>query len=166
MLEALCLLELAEMAIREGRMPYSMELLRRCESPMERCPYMRAALNRRWLIASAKAAGEKERPKLAAKIPGDDEAMLLRAQGAVESGEYDKAQRLLEAMEERSGGQWSYLRGEIHLIHQEYAKAAQCYHKAEQEIPRKTNEKLEICYREIGDYKMAYYYAKKEKNGN
>lgn len=161
LLETMCLLALAQKAREEGKMPYSMELLRRCERAMEMCPYMKGELNRKWLVASAQAAGEKGRSYFAAKLQADDEVLLLRAQNAMDWGEFDRAGRLLEAADDRRSGQWNWLRGEVYLFYAEYAKAAECYHKAEGEFPEKTAEKLEICYREMEDYKMAYFYAKK-----
>lgn len=164
LLEAVCLLEMAEEAEKTGKRPYSRELLQQSEAAIGRCPYMKEALDRKRTIAAARAAEEKELPALAARIPPQEDVLLLRARGAVADGAYDRARRLLEAVEDRRDPQWHFLRGEIHLAQQEYANAAQCYLKAEQTLGEKTWEKLEICYREMGDYKMAYYYAKKGKN--
>lgn len=165
LLEVLCLLEQAKKAITEGRMPYGRELLRQCERALGQCPYLQEELRRKWLILSAQAAGKKDRPRLVAEIPPEDDVLLLRAQGAADNGEYEKAGRLLDAAEDRSSGKWNCLRGDIYLFQQEYAKAAECYHKAEGEYPEKIAEKLEISYREMGDYKMAYFYAKSGKHG-
>ena len=35
------------------------------------------------------------------------------------------------------------------------------FQKAETAYPRQAAEKMEVCFREMGDYKMAYYYATK-----
>jgi len=49
------------------------------------------------------------------------------------------------------------------MMLQQYAPAAQCYHKAEKTWPEKTAPRLERCYRELEDYKMAYFYALKQR---
>jgi hypothetical protein len=70
---------------------------------------------------------------------------------------------LLDAAEDRHSGRWNFLRAEACFRQQDYQCAARFYHEAEKEKWEKVEEKLEICYREMGNYKMAYYYAKKEK---
>ena len=111
------------------------------------------------------SAMEKERMKYIHMIPTEDESLMLRAEGAIKSGAYGKAASLLEAVENRRSVNWNLLRGEIYILEQEYEKAAECYHRIEEDKPKEAAVKLEICYREMGNYKMAYYYAKKEKIG-
>ena len=163
LLEVLCLLEMAKSARMDGKLPYCRELLRECENAMEQCPYMKEEIRKKWLMESALAAIGTERAKFAAQLPPEDGAMLLRAEGALQDGAYHKAVTLLDAVEDQQSVQWNMLRGELYFVQKDYGKAAQCYHRAEGEMPEKTVKRLEICYREMGDYKMAYYYAKKEK---
>lgn len=165
LLEILCLLEMAKEARECGKLPYSRELLSRCEGVLEQCQYMRKELRKRWAQESALSAMEKERMKYIHMIPTEDESLMLRAEGAIKSGAYGKAANLLEAVENRRSVNWNLLRGEIYILEQEYEKAAECYHRIEEDKPQESAVKLEICYREMGNYKMAYYYAKKEKIG-
>ena len=46
---------------------------------------------------------------------------------------------------------------------QKYAAAAECFQKAESEFPEKCAVRRERCYRELGDFRQAYYYACKGK---
>ena len=70
---------------------------------------------------------------------------------------------LLDAAEEQENPEWNFLRGEVYLAGHQYAQAAQCYHRAEEAYPDRTAARLEQCYRELEDYKQAYFYACKQK---
>ena len=72
-----------------------------------------------------------------------------------------RALALLEAAEDRTSPRWNYLRGQVHLWNKSYREAAKCFHNAEGTYP--CGEKLETCYRELGDYKRAYEYARGKK---
>ena len=163
LLEALSLLELAEQARRDGKLPYSRELLHRCRNVVKSCPYLRDELERRWHIAMALGAVGPERIAMTEKIPVQEEVLLLRAEAALEQGQYEQAEHYLECSRNRTQSQWKYIRAEVYFRQQDYQSALGYYHGAEREMPEKTIPKLEICYREVGDYKMAYVYAKKGK---
>lgn len=159
LLQSLCLLELARQAREDGRIPFSARLLTDCRRVLQTCPYLREELERSWLIASARIAENKA--AIVAQLPSEDEVLLLRAQAAIEQGQYDRAACLLEAAQDRNAMQWNFLRGEVYFCKRDYHEAVQCYHRAEEAEPEKTAGRLEVCYRELEDYKMAYYYAKK-----
>ena len=91
-------------------------------------------------------------------LPQDDEALLLRAKAALADGNAEKAARLLEAAEEQTGAQWYLLRGACALSEKKYAEAIQ-YFKPVEELAL---AQLERCYEGLEDYKMAYYYAKRQ----
>lgn len=159
LMEALADMELARQAIGEERLPYACELLQRSREAGEETFYFTPQLRRVWLTLAAQAAQKpSERAALVGKISGDDEVLSLKADAAIADGNLEKAERLLEAMENR-GGEWNWLRGEVHFARKEYAQAAKCYHRVEKLRAGQTRQRLEICYREMGDYKMAYYYA-------
>lgn len=161
LLEALATMSLARKALADKRQPYASELLAQTLRAGEECLYFTESLRREWLILSARAARRpSERSALVSRLPAGDEELLLRARTALEDGNQSRALRLLEAVENRSC-EWNHLRGELHFSAHEYAAAAQCYHRAEPEID--SDHRLEICYRELGDYKMAYFYATKAK---
>ena len=98
--------------------------------------------------------------QLAPLLPELDGELLLRAQAALDSGDAQRCARLLDAAESRDQ-KWHFLRGEAHLALEEYAPAAECFLRAEES--RKVYARLEQCYRELEDYKQAYFYACKQR---
>ena len=92
-----------------------------------------------------------------------DEELLLRARYALDRGETDRCLQLLEAALDREGPQWNFLRGEVYLAKRNFASAAECFRKAEGAFPEKCAVRLERCYRELGDFRQAYFYACKRR---
>lgn len=162
LLAALAGMELAGEAIEARRFPYARELLERSRAAGEECPYFGPELEKKWLILAARA---EQRPgqlgNILAKLGSEDEVLLLKAQAALEDGNPERSGQLLDAAEDRQSSRWNWLRGECWFAGKDYTAAAKCYHRAEQERPEDTAKRLEICYREMEDYKMAYYYATK-----
>lgn len=159
MLEILLLLSLAEEAIQAGREPYARTLLERTGELGKAAPYYSQELERRRLLLLGRIPGQK----VCGALPSLDEELLLRAQGALMSGETKRAVHLLDAAENHAAPRWNVLRGECYLAEKDYENAARCYQVAEEACPKETAEKLEICYRELGDFKRAYEYACKRK---
>lgn len=153
LLQGLCLLALAEQALKEGRLPYARELLHRAgegrslywSAPMER--------ERQLLLWQA---GE---PVI---LDPDDRELILRAQKALEQGNGEQAARYLDAAQSRQED-WCILRGRAEMLQSRYTEATGYLHRAEEAFPRQTAQLLEQCYRELEDYKMAYHYACKQK---
>lgn len=158
LLESLALLGAAEKAIGDDRRLYALELLTRAEA-LESSYTIH--LRRKRLLLLARAGGDPG--ELCGLLPSLDEELLLRARGALARGNGARAGKLLEAAEDQAAPMWNFLRGEAYLLQGEYEKAARCYHRAEETAPRLTAPKLEQCYRELGDFKQAYFYACKQK---
>ena len=59
---------------------------------------------------------------------------------------------------------WYLLRGQIAFSLGEYARAAECLKRAERVYPKLCLSALELCYRELGDFRKAYEYACKQRN--
>lgn len=156
LLEKLILLELAEEAIRQKRRPYALELLEKAKPDTAYCT---EALERRRLLLLGQVSG---RP-VCSLLPSLDEELMLRAGEALRMGEPDRARRLLDAAEDREGSQWNFLRGLVWLEGKGYREAAACFRRAENRYPRETAPLLEQCYRELGDYRLAYEYAVRQK---
>lgn len=156
LLDALALLELAEQAIREGRLPYARELLGRMEGETAYC---REALRRRRLLLLGRIPGEK----VAGRLPSLDGELLLRAGEAFGSGDTERAGHLLEAAENHSGADWNLLRGRVYLEGKQFQEAAACLSLAEEAYPKEAIPLLEICWRELGDFRKAYEYACKRR---
>lgn len=158
LLSALVFLNLAEAAVRDHRPGRARELLDQAAS-REAGAYCEADLRRRRLLLLARL--DKDGWK---KLPSLDPELLLRAQGALEDGSWDLAAGLLEAVQDR-GPRWHLLRGQCRLAGKHWQEAAEHLHKAEAVFPAETPPLLEICYRELGDFRRAYEYACKQKNG-
>lgn len=151
LLLALSRLGWAEELLREGRKPYALEIL---EHTVTKGVYCEAILEGRrlQLLSSLQEV----------TFPSLDEALLARAKQALRSGNSDRAGQLLDAAEDRTDPEWNLLRGEIWLKQQDYVRAARCLRLAENAYPQVAAD-LEVCCRELGDYKGAYEYACKQR---
>lgn len=148
LLKTLVLLSLAEAVL--DRPIYAQELLEAASVTMKSTCYATQELEqRRLLLLSEVSQGTVE-------LPGDDRPLLYRAQTALKKRNSRRCIVLLEACEERESRRWRYLRAEAAFMLGEYALAAQYY-------PQDCYAKLEACYRNLGDYKMAYEYACKQR---
>lgn len=161
LLAALAQLGQAEQAIAQGKLPYAAELL---EAIQGDSMYYTAELERRRLLLLAQAQPDRLSP-IAAALPADDRELLLRAGAALEAGNPARCAQLLDAAAGKQAPEWNLLRGEAYLALGQFAAAAQCYHRAEDAYPRRVLPRLEQCYRELEDYKMAYRYACKQRDG-
>ena len=152
-------LEQARRAVAEGKLLYCAELLDRMEIQEEDycCPY----LQRQKLLLLAKVCPQR-RGEICCQLPSLDEELRIRAEGVLGDNPH-RAGALLDAMEDRTGGQWNLLRGRAWQAVEEYEKAISCYLAAEEEFPKEAAPELECCYRELGDFKQAYFYACKQK---
>lgn len=149
-------LALAEQALREGRERYAETLLAKTDIPTAYC---QEALQRRRLLLLGQIRGHR----VSHLLPDLEEELLLRAEEALADGDTKRAACLLDAAQHQDGSRWNLLRGEAYLRQKLYEDAARCFHLAEPGHPKETAEKLEHCYREMGDYKRAYEYACKQK---
>ena len=157
LLRILSLMGLTEKALKEGRIPYARTLLQQCEQGFKKTPYS-ALVHRQWAVLKAQTGDYSTLDGL----EGEDQVLLLRAEAALKNGDGPRAGQLLDAVESKTA-QWYYLRGEVCFHRKEYEQAASYYHKAENWKPEIIWERLEICYREMDNYMMAYYYATKKR---
>lgn len=149
-------LALAEKAVEENRKLYALELLQKAEIQTAYCS---AELLRRRLLL----LGRIQDVQVSRYLPSLDPELRLRAEEALLAGKTERAANLLEAIENQKEPDWNLLRGQIYLARKQYKLAAQCFHNAESTYPGETAGKLELCYRELKDYKRAYEYACKQK---
>jgi len=149
-------LHLAEEAIRQGRQLYALELLK--QTPVDTA-YLQEELNRKKLLLLGTLPGQQ----VTQLLPGIDEELLLRAGEALEENQLQRSCRLLDAMEHSDSPRWHLYRGQIHLQQKQWKKAASHLRQAEGEFPREVLPKLEICYRELGNFQKAYEYACKQR---
>ena len=150
-------LKLAEEAIRQERPLYALELLN--QTPVN-TTYLREELNRKKLLLLGSLPGQQ----VSAELPSLDEELLLRAEEALETSQFQRCSRLLEAMEDTGSPRWHLCRGTLCLHQKQWKKAASCLRQAEGAFPKDVYPKLETCYRELGNFQKAYEYACKQRS--
>lgn len=158
LLRLLTALALAEQALEEKREPYARELLEQAEALLARMAYALPELHRRSVLLRAQLRDAKP-GELVRRLPSLDEELFLRAQAALAEGRPERCAQLLDAARNRENPDWYILRGRAYLSQEAYRQAARCFHAAENADPRETVPLLEQCYRELGDYQLAYRYA-------
>ena len=161
LLEALATLELARTALNQGKDLWARQLLEELELPDD--GYCRRELKYRKGLLLGRAAPESL-AKVCRELPGLDEELLLRARDALERGDSQRSEQLLEAAEDKTAPEWNLLRGETHLTRDQFTKAAVCFLRVEERYPEICYPKLEQCYRELGNYEKAYEYACKRRD--
>ena len=149
------LLNQAKKALEEGRDRYARNLLEEAEGTGE-------DFFRRKMLIAARLPGA-DIPGICAELPSLDEELLVRAHGALERENYGRCRSLLEAAEDRENPGWNLLRGKLEMALGEYGTAREYLGRAEAMNPDQIFGLLEICCRELGDYKGAYEYACRQK---
>ncbi|MBQ3146501.1 MAG: helix-turn-helix domain-containing protein [Oscillospiraceae bacterium] len=150
------LLSLAEEAANRGKKPYALSLLAQAEESRGFYDWHR----RRRLLLRLRLQPEEA---TLAQLPSLDEELLLRAEAARESGDLTRSQALLESMENRATPRWAAAMGQVQFDRQEYAAAAKWFMEAEEAFPEQIIPRLERCFEAMGDYKLAYHYACKQR---
>ena len=154
LLRTLATLEKAEQALKQGKAPYAAALLRDMDTGSI---YFLPQLQRKRLLLLAQAQ-PRECAAILEQLPADDGELLLRAQAAQQQENWERSACLLDAAQEKSE-KWYLLRGEACYGLGQYVEAAEHFSKVEE----KALARLENCYEQLGDYKMAYFYAKKQR---
>lgn len=159
LMEALACLTLAEQALQEGKNALAATMLAQASHAGELTPYYTPETERHRLLLLSRT-GTEDAAVIAALLPDHSRELLLRAKAALETGDIPKAQKLLDAAEDHSGP-YHALQAEICFTAGQYARAAEHYEQAPQ-TPQ-VYARLEICYRELGNFEKAYYYACKQR---
>ncbi|MBQ8768698.1 MAG: helix-turn-helix domain-containing protein [Oscillospiraceae bacterium] len=154
LLRSLCCLAMAQNALSDGHIPYARTLLERSSAAGSKTPYYTAEMERKRLLLLAQLQPD---PDILAQLPDDE--LLLRAKAAYLAGELDRCTALLDSCTDQVSPDWSILRGDVCFASEDYAQAREYYQKAEDRRLRQ----LEKCCEKLGDYKMAYYYACKQR---
>lgn len=142
----------AEKALTEGKDLYAAQLLEHVTAPL---------LLREKLLLGAKLPGA-DLKDICEKLPSLDEELLLRAAAALDDRNPGRCEALLMAAEDHTSPRWNFLNGRLCMARSQWDAAAKHLILCETEYPEAT-ALLEICFRELGDYKRAYEYACKQK---
>ena len=138
----------AELAIEENRLPYALTLLEKAGELGG--IYITPDLQRRRQLLLGRAGG-------AYSLEGEDEALLLLAQQAPTP---QRSIEILGAVRDKNTPHWNLQQAEALFAMKWYEDAAAYYVKAEQTDA--VLARLEVCCRELGDYKGAYEYARRQ----
>lgn len=169
---SLCAWGAAGEAQRAGRISFAEDLLERSLTAGEKTLYGGAGVRARLLAAELRREDptglSQSLGALETSLGAEGERLaLLLARQALNEGQSLRARVLMDLAPESS--QKRLLYGESFLREKEYPQAAEQYLAAERLLeavggdPRVVYEPLEICFREMEDYKMAYFYAAKQK---
>ncbi len=161
LLESLALLSLARQVQAQGKTVYAQTLLQRAKQAGSHTEYYTAALERERLLQLYEIQPGQAR-ELAEQLPEDHREQMLRAQAALDEKDAQSCARILDAAPENTA-RWQLLRGKAAMQMQDYRFAAACFLQAEPDYPMDCAKALEACYRELEDYKQAYYYACKQR---
>ena len=151
----LCCLEQAEKDLTQGRGPVAEKLL--SQTFLYDSPYITPELRQRRDRLSFRL-GKKNMPQ---SFPSLDEELLRRGEAALGEGKPERARSLLEATEVRDGNYY-YFSGKIFILQENYRAARDAFLEAESR-GADCDGFLELCFRELGDYKNAYDYARRRK---
>lgn len=159
LLEALSCLSLAAQAIEENKLAYAQTLLEQAKQAGAQTPYYTRELERRRILLCFDAKTEDASTLLAA-LPVELSEVLLRASAAD-----DPAHRgmILDASPS-DDPRWHYLRAQTYLAQEKYQEAIPHYQSAQVQYPDKCYACLEECYKQLEDYKQAYFYACKRRD--
>lgn len=91
-------------------------------------------------------------------LEADGDALLARAKQCPDP---DRRMEILNAADDREDPRWNQLWADAKFGQKQYAEAAKAYRLSPES--RENYGKLEICYRELGDYKQAYECACRQR---
>lgn len=161
LLEVLACLKLAEQALPD-RPAYSLALLDRAEQAGLKTPYYTQDLARCHTLLRYRADPTQAK-ELEAQLPSEDGEILLRAEAALQKGFPDRCLALLNALS--PSPKWHLLSAQAFMAQKDYKMAISHFQKIETAFPRLALPALEQCCRHLEDYKMAYHYACKIREG-
>ena len=161
LLLARCYMDQAEQALSENRTGYAQSLLAQAEECGKKAPDFENYFSRRFAILSFQAK-LTDATVLVKKLPDNTEEMLLRAKAALDTGDTEKSLAYLTAAD-RQTESVLFLLGDTLMQNKDYEKAVKCFSSLEATQPKAVYSRLEICYRELGDFQKAYEYACKQR---
>ncbi len=162
LLEAQCLMAMANNVLTRGQTVYARELLEKAGRQGRLSAYYTDAMERQRLCLLFRVAPDQAQTLWEQMPEGMDAELLLAATAMYQKAQYRRCAVLLEAVTERTG-HWYLLRGKVALQEKSYQDAARLLRMAESEHPKQTAPLLEQCCRELGDFKGAYEYALKQR---
>lgn len=155
LLAALADLALAEQALEDKKPEYARSLLQQAAKAEENTLYTQGLTEKRQLLQFRAGMGTE-------KLPDNTWDCIVRGKRALDAGDAESCLRFLQGAEDLSNGQLQLLMGKAQQALCRYEQAIASFLQAEAAFPQAA-EDLEVCYRELGDYKKAYEYACKQR---
>ena len=93
------------------------------------------------------------------QLPELDDRLYLYAYAALRSDAPQRAAAYLDAAQDNTASRWRLLRARAFMAQGEYAAAAKLLQLEEKRCPMEAVPLLEQCFRELGDFQLAYHYA-------
>ena len=155
LLTAFATLYLAEEALEQGKPVYARMLLEQAAQAEEKTLYSQVLTEKRLVLQYRAGMGAEQ-------LPDNTWECILRGQWALEKGDPENCVRYLQGAENLQNADLQRLMGKAYQALGRYENAVASYLLAEKAFPQ-VAENLEICYRELGDYKKAYEYACKQR---
>lgn len=154
LLSARCRMALARQALADNRIPYARSLLEQVQD------FALGEMAKKELILLEYAAGMASAEELVSQLPDNTEEMLLRAAAALEKEAYDSCICYLDGAD-RQPDTWFLLRSDALIGAKRYEDAIGCLLPLEE--GKEIYARLELCYRELGNFEKAYEYACKQR---
>lgn len=153
-LAAMQKLRQAEKALEEGKHRLAERIL------TDLTPEIPELLRKKQLLLAKIPGADLE--EICQNLPSLDEELLLRAKNAARRDDWIRCRNLLGAVENQLAPECQLMKGQLFFREENYRAAADCLLQAEVQFPAAV-PMLEICFRELGDFKRAYEYACKQK---
>lgn len=151
------LLEQARQALQVNQNIYARELLGATQELEQGLYISRELRTRRSLLLARAGVAASE---LSGQLPCLDELLLLQSQA---ESQPRRQLDLLAAVEDTHAPAYSLLLGKAHYALGDYTAACQALIHAEEAYPREAVPLLEVCFRELGDFRRAYEYACRQR---
>ena len=149
-LESNALLSLSRRALQEGKTVYAHTLWEKAMAAGEKTPYFQKTN----ALLLAYEIDPTQAESLCKQLPNDDLLLQMRAESAVQEGKWTLALTYLKLIGNLTDRGY-FLKGEAYFGLGEYEKAAEAYLRSQMPM----YDRLEKCYKELGDFEKAYRYA-------
>lgn len=154
-----CYIALTEQALAEQRTAYAQSLLQKAQDACNHAGEPGHIFRRQLILLQYRVDADSS---LAEKLPDNTEEMLLRAKAALDRNDPERALACLAAADRQTQDSF-LLKGDALMQQGNYKSAIDYLCALESTLPQQVYSRLEVCYRELGDFQKAYEYACKQR---
>ena len=154
-------LDLAEQALAENRSGLAQSFLTQANQIGEKEPSFRSLFQEQLTLLQYRA-GMTDAISAAKHLPDNTQSMLLRATAALQQNKPEICLAFIAAAD-RQTEEGLLLKADALVQQRAYEEAIEHYLRLENSMTSQVYPKLELCYRELGDFKKAYEYACKQR---